>query len=165
MKQIDLMAYLKNDKAKEYDIYKINSKPNNNENIQKLTNVKKRMLCDNYLIPMLCEYFIEKKSPISDILFVIGNDEKIINEIKQSEDISNDFEKRKNFLYQTCLNFIEEYSDFILTSKLSEQTKKELILNAFTSSDLIRKLLNVNRVYEDAENGCYVSIDLHEISK
>ena len=89
--------------------------------------------------------------------------QNIVNSEKRHKFIK--IEKSTTFFYQTCLNFVNDYSDLILTQKFSEQTKKELIINAFIYSDFGCNLLKTYQDFEDFEDGCHISIDLHEISK
>ena len=165
MKQINLMTHLKNDKAEKNYIYEPMSKHNDYCNTQELTNARKRKLCDDYLIPLLSQHFIDRKTLIGDIFRVIIYDEKTISEMKEHIDISIGIENAKNFLYQTCLNFVDDYSDLILTQKFNEQTKKEMIINAFTHSGLNNQLANIIHNNENFDNGCYITIDLHKICK
>jgi len=165
MKQINLMTYLKSDKAEKNYIYEPMTKHNDYCNTQELTNAGKRKLCDDYLIPLLSQHFIDRKTLIGDIFRVIIYDETALSEIKEHIDISIDIENAKNFLYQTCLNFVNDYSDLILTQKFSEQTKKELIINAFTHSELNNQLINIIHNNENFDNGCYITINLRNMQR
>ena len=137
---------------------------NDNNTTEEIAHTERVKLCNTYLIPLLYKYYKHKNEIVADALLAIidnGPRKKLFFSSYKFIDI----ERNKLFVYQTCLNFVEEYYDFILTPKLSKETKEELIIKAFVYSDFCNRLLNVNRGYEDAENGCYVSMDLHEISK
>lgn len=156
MKQVNLMEQLTKIKLVEN-----NCKKNVNEINDKARNIIKTEICNTYLIPLLAEYFIDKIPIFSDVLQNINDKETFIKNCKDRYEFIK-MEKSTTFFYQTCLNFVNDYSDFILTQKFSEQTKKELIINAFIYSDFGSNLL---KTYQDFEDGCHISIDLHEISK
>ena len=166
MKQVNLMEQLTQNKLFKEDFRKSTQKNISDTNEQKteLNNFENRKLCNNYLIPLLYNFFVSRNDLIADILKAIKNNSEITHQLFNKDNYVRN-EKAVVFMYQTCLNFVEEYSDFILTPKLSKQVKEELIIKAFLYSDFYDKLIQANRGIESIENGCYVSIDLHEISK
>lgn len=166
MKQINLMEYLTNVKISE-----TSNKQRTIENFdgsliqnQELTNIVKRDICNTYLIPLLVEYFSDKIPLFSKFIQAI-NDDKLYNELNKEQYGIFKLEKSTIFIYQTCLNFVDEYYDLILSPKFSEETKKELIINSFIYSNFESNLLKVNKGIEEFDNGCYISINLHEICK
>lgn len=74
-------------------------------------------------------------------------------------------EKRKTFVYQTCLNFVNTYSNLILNNGLKEETKVDLIVEAFRTPNFHRNLLRVNDEDVDYVDGYYITIDLYETRK
>lgn len=166
MKQINLMEHLTNVKNSESS-----NKQRTIENIdgsliqnQELTNIVKRDICHTYLIPLLVEYYSDKIPLFSKFIDAI-KDDKLYNQLNKNEYGIFKLEKSTIFIYQTCLNFVDEYYDLILSPKFTEETKKELIINSFVYSDFENNLLKANHGIEEFENGCYVSINLHEICK
>ena len=163
MKQINLMEELTKNKLLEDDFRKNTQRNISGPNEQKMeqNNFENRELCNNYLIPLLYNFFVSKNDLLADILQSIKNNSFITHQLFNKDNYVRN-EKAIVYIYQTCLNFVEEYSDFILTNKFSEQTKKELIIMAFIHSDFYKKLLNINNNV-DFTNGCYISIDLQQI--
>ena len=164
MKQVNLMEQLTQNKLFEEDFRKSTQKNISDTNEQKteLNNFESRKLCNNYLIPLLYNFFVSRNDLIADILKAIKNNCEITHPLFNKDNYLRN-EKAIVFMYQTCLNFVEEYRDFILTNKFSEQAKKELIIMAFIHSDFYRKLLNINSDSADFTNGCYISMDLQQI--
>lgn len=166
MKQVNLMEYLTNIKLLKENAKKeiADNCLNDNNTTEEIAHTERVKLCNTYLIRLLYKYYKHKNEIVADALLAIidnGPRKKLFFSSYKFIDI----ERNKLFVYQTCLNFVEEYSDFILTPKLSKQVKEELIIKAFLYSDFYDKLIQANRGIESIENGCYVSIDLHEISK
>ena len=159
MEKINLMEHITKKKALKETYYKEFNDTDKKK--KELSSIERRKLCDEYLIPLLYNYFCRKDTIIAEALQAINNktsNKKIFanqNEITKKE-------KVKTFVYQTCLNFVDTYNDLILTERLKEETKIDLIVNAFKYSNLHRDLIRVSNDELDFLDGCYITIDLHE---
>ena len=164
MKQVNLVEQLTKIKLAENNYKKNIDDRNIDDRNDETNNIIKKEICNTYLIPLLTEYFVDKIPIFSDVLQIINDKDTFVKKCKDRYEFIK-MEKATTFFYQTCLNFVYDYINLILTQKFSEQTKKELIINAFIYSDFGSNLLKTYQDFEDFEDGCHISIDLHEISK
>ena len=162
MEKINFMEHLTKKKAlKETNYKELNDI---NENKKVLSSLEKRKLCDEYLIPLLYSSFANSNTILADAIKSITNKTQIKKLFASKNEMLKE-EKIKIFVYQTCLNFVSDYSSFISTKRLKEETKQDLIINAFKySKDFHRDLIRVSNDYIDFEDGCYITIDLNKIS-
>ena len=136
-----------------------------NENKKALSSLEKRKLCDDYLIPLLYSHFAYSNTILAEAIKSITNKTQIKKLVANKNEIEKK-EKIKTFVYQTCLNFVCDYSGFISTKRLKEETKQDLIINAFKySKDFHRDLIRVSNDYIDFEDDCDITIDLNETDK
>lgn len=162
MEKINFMEHLTKKKALKETNYKEFS--DTNENKKTLSSLEKRKLCDEYLIPLLYSSFANSNTIFSEAIKTITNKTQIKKLFTSKNEMLKE-EKIKTFVYQTCLNFVSDYSGFISTKRLKEETKQDLIINAFKySKDFHRDLIRVSNDYIDFEDGCYITIDLNKIS-
>ena len=111
MKQINLMEELTKNKLLEDDFRKNTQKNISGSNEQKieLNNFENKKLCNNYLIPLLYNFFVSKNNLIADILRAIKNNSEIPHHLFNKYNFVRN-EKAIIFTYQTCLNFVDDFS-------------------------------------------------------